>query len=131
MESNLKTTPKNLFTKQKKTQRFQNQTYGYQRGNSRRKDWHTHIPHTKLVGNKDLLHSSGKSIQYSVIAYMRKESEKEWIYTCICMTESLCCTPKTNTTLSHLYFTKIYLKELQIHLNFYSYAFFFFFFLKG
>ena len=29
----IKITQKNLFTKQKQTQTFQNQTYGYQRGN--------------------------------------------------------------------------------------------------
>ena len=38
-----------------------------------------------------------KKTQYSVITYMGKESEKEWIY--VCITESLCCTPETNTTL--------------------------------
>ena len=36
--------------------------------------------YTKWVSNKDLLYSTGKSIQYSVIAYMVKESEKEHIY---------------------------------------------------
>ena len=30
---------------------------------------------------------------------MGKESEKEWIYIYIWITESLCCTPETNTTL--------------------------------
>ena len=30
--------------------------------------------------NKDLLYSTGKFTQYSVITYMGKESEKEWIY---------------------------------------------------
>ena len=30
--------------------------------------------------NKNLLYSTGNSTQYSVITYMRKESEKEWIY---------------------------------------------------
>ena len=29
------------------------------------------------------MYSSGKSIQYSVIACMEKESEKEWIYMCM------------------------------------------------
>ena len=29
---------------------------------------------------KDLLYSTGNSTQYSVISYMGKESEKEWIY---------------------------------------------------
>ena len=31
------------------------------------------------MGNKDLLHST-EITQYSVITYMGKESEKEWIY---------------------------------------------------
>ena len=30
--------------------------------------------------NGDLLHSTGNSTQYSVIAFMGKESEKEWTY---------------------------------------------------
>ena len=30
--------------------------------------------------NKDLLYRTGKSTQYSVVTYMGKESEKEWIY---------------------------------------------------
>ena len=34
----------------------------------------------KYITNKDLPHSTGKSTQYSVITYMGKESEKEWIY---------------------------------------------------
>ena len=49
--------------------------------------------------------------QYFVISYKRRESEKEYICVCVCIcmyiciyvyiyvTESLCCTPKTNTTL--------------------------------
>ena len=38
-----------------------------------------------------------KKTQYSVITYMGKESEKEWIY--VCITESLCFTPETNAIL--------------------------------
>ena len=34
----------------------------------------------KQIINKDLLYSPGNSTQYSVIIYMGKESEKEWIY---------------------------------------------------
>ena len=34
----------------------------------------------KLVHIKDLLYGTGKSILYSVLAYMGRESEKEWIY---------------------------------------------------
>ena len=35
---------------------------------------------TKPISDKDLLPSVGKSIQYSVMAYMGKESEKQWLY---------------------------------------------------
>ena len=45
--------------------------------------------------NKDLLYSTGKSTQYSVVTYIGKESEKEWIYG-ICITDSLCYTPEPN-----------------------------------
>ena len=51
---------KGLFTKQKHTQRFQNQTYGYQSGNiGGRDDWEIGIGiytllHTESIGNKDL-----------------------------------------------------------------------------
>ena len=31
----------------------------------------------KKVSNKDLLHNTGNSTQYSVVTYMGKESEKE------------------------------------------------------
>ena len=41
--------------------------------------------------NKDLLSSSGNSIQYSVIAYMGKESLKR-ANICIHITDSLYCT---------------------------------------
>ena len=34
----------------------------------------------KYITNKDLLYSTGNSTQYFVMAYMRKESKKEWIY---------------------------------------------------
>ena len=32
------------------------------------------------MGNKDLLYSTGTFTQFYAIAYMEKESEKEWIY---------------------------------------------------
>ena len=38
------------------------------------------------------------STQYSVITYMGKKSEKEWIIR-LCITGSLCCTAEINTTL--------------------------------
>ena len=49
------------------------------------------------ITNKNLLNSTGNSIQYSVMTYMGKESKKEWVY--VCITDLLCCTEKTNTTL--------------------------------
>ena len=38
------------------------------------------LPYVKQITNKDLVYSTGNSIQYSVMAYMGKESKKEWIY---------------------------------------------------
>ena len=37
----------------------------------------------KLVSNEELLYSTGKSTQYSVMAYVGKESEKESTYGCV------------------------------------------------
>lgn len=42
-------------------------------------DEHT-LLYIRQITNKDLLDSTGNSIQYSVIAYMRKESKKGGIY---------------------------------------------------
>ena len=36
--------------------------------------------YTKQITNKDVLYRTENSTQYSVITYMGKESEKEWIY---------------------------------------------------
>ena len=41
--------------------------------------------HTKLIDNKDVVCSLEKSVQYSVIAYIGKESEKEWLCVCVCV----------------------------------------------
>ena len=38
------------------------------------------LMYIKQIINKDLLYTTGNSTQYSVITYMGKESEKEWIY---------------------------------------------------
>ena len=51
----------------------------------------------RQITNKDL-YVTGNSTQYSVINFKRKESKKR-MNICICITESLCCTPETNTTL--------------------------------
>ena len=70
----------NLYTKQKETNRCRKQTNGYQRGNTAGRDkseaWdeHAHTATCMNITNKDLRYSPGKSDQYSVISYMRKES---------------------------------------------------------
>ena len=74
----------NSFTKQKQSHRCRKQTYGYQGGSGGGINWETGIDiytlYIKQITNKDLLHSTGNFIQYSVMTYMGKESKKEWIY---------------------------------------------------
>ena len=76
----------NSFTKQKQPHRHKNQTYGYPKGKMReginQEFWiNIHILlYIKQIINKGPLYSTGDSSQYSVITYMGKESEKEWIY---------------------------------------------------
>ena len=53
------------------------------------------VLYIKYINNKVLQYSTGNYIQHSVINHNRKEYEKEYVYTCT--TESLCCTPETNT----------------------------------
>ena len=48
------------------------------------------------ITNKDLLYSTGNSTQYSVMAYVGKESKKR-VDIRICLTDSLCCIPETKT----------------------------------
>ena len=47
-------------------------------------DWYVHISIFKII-DKDLLCSTGNYIQYSVITYIGKESEKEYIYIYMCV----------------------------------------------
>ena len=47
--------------------------------------------------NRALLYSTGNSTQYSVITYVGKESEIEWIT--VCITESFSCALEINTIL--------------------------------
>ena len=60
-----------------------------------------HIKKSLKIVNKDLLYSTGNFTQYSVITYMGKESEEEYIHVCIYIyiSKSLCYTPETNTAL--------------------------------
>ena len=53
----------------------------------------------KLLDNKDLLYSTGNYIQYLVKTYNGKESKIEYIYINILITELLCYTLESNTTL--------------------------------
>ena len=93
----------NLFTKQKETHRHRKQSYGCQRGNWGGINWEFGINRNTLlcikqINNKDLLYNTRNYIQYPVITYNGKESEKN-ILTYIYKTESLCCALETNTTL--------------------------------
>ena len=49
----------------------------------------------KWITNKDLLYSTGNSVQFYVAAWMGGER----MDTCICMAESFCCAPEPITTL--------------------------------
>ena len=52
----------------------------------------------KQITNKDLLYSTGNDTQYLIITYNgRKDKKRIHISIYICITESLCCTPETNT----------------------------------
>ena len=96
----------NLSTKQKQTHRHRKQTYGYQRGKAGEGGINQEfgikrytLLYIKQINNKDLLYSTGNYIQYPVITYNGKESENKFTHTHTCITESLCRTPETNTTL--------------------------------
>ena len=64
------------------------------------KKWETGIDihallYIKQMTNKDLLYSTGKSAQSSVVSYMGKEYKKR-VDICIYITEALCCTAESN-----------------------------------
>ena len=54
--------------------------------------------YVKQITNKYPLYSIGNSTQHAVMAYTGKESKKR-VDICICITDSLCYTAETNTTL--------------------------------
>ena len=64
---------------------------GWEDGFSRRK-----LFYREWINIKVPLYSTRNYIQYPVITYNGKESEKEHTHTRT--TESLCCIPETNTT---------------------------------
>ena len=97
----------NLFTKQKQTHRFREQTYGcwgegWKEGIVRefRMVRYT-LLYLKWITHKVLLDSTGNSTQCYAAAWMRDFGGETDIG--ICMTEPLCCLPKTITTLLNGY----------------------------
>ena len=94
----------NLFTKQKQTHRLKEWTYGYQGGSvgGRDKlgvcDWHIHTSIFKIDNQQrpTVQHRERCSIFCNNL-----NQKRIWkrIDTCIHITESLCCTHETNTTL--------------------------------
>ena len=76
----------NLFAEQKETHRLC-ETYGYGRGQVGPDKDGLGVGigifiqlYMEWLANGDLLYSTGNSTQYSVIIYVRKESESEWMY---------------------------------------------------
>ena len=57
---------------------------------------HGTLLYIKQITNKDLLYNTGNFAQHSVINYRGNKSEKRLG---ICTTESVFCTPETNTAL--------------------------------
>ena len=89
----------NISVKQKQNHGHREQTGGCQGGGGM--DWGVWDQQMQtIIYRKVLVYSTGNYIQYPVINHNGKEYEKECIYYIyICITESLCCTPETNTTL--------------------------------
>ena len=91
-----KMTQMNLFTKQKKTHRLREQTYGHRGGRlgegiAREFGMHMHTQqYLKWIANKDLLHSTWTCVQCNVAAWKRVEPGGE-LDTFVCMAESLHC----------------------------------------
>ena len=73
----------NKHTKQKRTYKYLKQTWlpkGKMRWRVKARVWRLQTQTTKYeINNKDLLHSTRNSTQCSVITYMGKNLQKEWI----------------------------------------------------
>ena len=94
----------NLSMKQKRIHRYRELTCGCQEAGEGM-NWKLKISRCKLfyiewVNNKVLLCSTGNYIQYHIINHNGKENKKECIYmcVCVCVTGSLFCMEKINTT---------------------------------
>ena len=70
----------NLFTKQKQTHRHRKQIYDYQRGMGGGVNWDLGINRYTTTIHKIDKQQAGNLLQYLVITYNGKESEKEDIY---------------------------------------------------
>ena len=64
------------------------------------------------------MYSIGNYIQYPAINHNGKEYEKVYIHTLTYRTETLCCTPETNTT---LYINHISIKKERNYILFYTF----------
>ena len=96
----------NLFTKQKQSHRLREQTYGYGyegqgegwgKGIVREFGMYT-LLYLKWITNRDLLYSTGNSVQYYLAAQVAGELGGEWIHVYVWLS-ALCCAPETITTL--------------------------------
>ena len=111
------------------------QTHAWEkRDKSGARDWHAHTTMYKIDNQQGPTISTGNSTQYSVITYMRKESEKEWIYVCVCVcvykTKSLCYIPKPmqhcKSTILQINLKKPHVLEIYTQLGNISYTHIFF-----
>ena len=73
----------------------------------------------KKKSNKNLMYRRDKYIQYLIIAYNQKESEKGWIY------KSLYCIPETlwihnKICIKNISVKKVKIKKRMVHLPFFN-----------
>ena len=86
MESKKNDTKRTYLQNRSRLTDIENKTnYGYQRGRWGGINWEFGINrytllYMKQINNKNLLYSTGNYIQYLVITYKGKESEKEYIF---------------------------------------------------
>ena len=69
-----------------------------------------HCWHMEQVANGDLLNDTGNSTQYSVIIYMGKESEKEWMHVYVQLNH-LVYSKNYHNTVNQLYFNTTFFKR--------------------
>ena len=91
----------NLYSKQKQISRHRKQTYGYQKGKVGRDKLGALNQHIYTTIYK--IAKQGPTAQhrelYLVFCNNLQGKVSEKIDTYVCITEPLCCTPETNTTL--------------------------------